>query len=315
MKRKSILKALLVIVLFFGIGLLLDKGAVKVQAYYWEYISDLKQSGIAKNSVTVSWTAVKDAAKYRVEFKEYSAQSSVAYRVAGTTTATSYKIGGLKSGRKYYVRVTPISASGEDGGEDDIYGAVTAPDKIAKFKQHSWWYYIKEFRVSWDELDGVSGYQIEIYDGKNKKVKSANLTDYATYYSHEKKVSNSQIYKVKLRAFTTFNGKKHYSKWQETLCFPQPEVKSVKVSSGKLNLKWGKLKGMTGFDIYVSTKRDSGYKKVKSVGKNATSTTISKFNKKSFNSKKTYYVYVVSKKKVGKTTYNSGSTFEWNSRY
>jgi len=78
-----------------------------------------------------------------------------------------------------------------------------------------------------------------------------------------------------------------------------------------LNVRWNKIAGVTGYDIYVSTKRDSGYKKVASVGRNTTRTNISRFNKKKFSKNKGYYVYVEAKKKVGKTTYKSNSRNTW----
>ena len=313
MKRKSILKALLLIMLFICVGLFVDKSATKVQAYYYGSIDNLKQAGATKNSITVSWTAASGAAKYRVEFKAESAPSAEVHRVAGTVTGTSHTISGLKSGSMYDVRVTPIAANGEEGWYDSLYDTVTLPDKVSGLKEDVWYSGIKKFYVQWNRLDGVSGYQIEIYNGKGKRIKSATLTQYASSYD-QSKVSNSQVYKVKLRAFTNLNGRKYYSKWSEIHCMAQPDIKSLKVASGKLNLKWNKIAGVTGYDIYVSTKKNSGYKKVKSVGKNTTSTSVAKFNKKSFNSKKTYYVSVVAKKKVGKVTYKSGDAYYWWSR-
>ena len=311
MKRKNILRALLVIVLFFGIGLLLDKGAVKVQAYYWEEVSNLKQSGAAKTSVTVSWTGPKDAAKYLVEIRDYS---SANYRVVSTTTATSCTIGGLKSATGYEVKVTPISTKGEEGWYLTLDEVVTLPDKITGLKQERWWYFLLSFDVKWNELDSVSGYEFEVYNGKNKRIAKTTLSGYASGYSQSKKVSNAQTYRVRLRAFTNFGGKKHYSKWSEIHCFTQPRIKSAKVSSGKLKVNWTKVTGATGYDIYVSTKKKSGYKKVASVGKNTASRTVSKFNKKKFDAKKTYYVYIVTKKKVGKVTNKSGRLYFWNTK-
>ena len=311
MKRKRIFKALLMVVLFICIGLFMDKSVTKVHAYYGGEVSDLKQAGATKNSVTVSWTPDSGAAKYRVEIKEYNGNAD--YRVANTVTGTSCAISGLKSGTEYAIRVTAISAANEVGYARTLYDVVTLPDKVTNLRQDCWWYFALAFDLKWDKLDGVSGYEITIYNGKNKKVKSETLSAYATSYSHGK-ISNSQIYTVRLRAFTNLNGQKYYSDWSEIRCFTQPRIKSAKVSSGKLNVKWGKVTGATGYDIYVSTKKTSGYKKVKSVGKNATSATISKFKKKSFNSKKTYYVYIVTKKKVGKITSKSGRLYYWNTK-
>ena len=56
----------------------------------------------------------------------------------------------------------------------------------------------------------------------------------------------------------------------------------------------------------------SAYKSVKVVGSSAGSATIAKFNKKAFNPKTKYYVYVQTQKKVGKKVFNSGKLYYWS---
>ena len=309
MRTKRILKVLLVAMLFVGIGLLAN---TKVHAYYYGSVSNLRQTGATKNSVTVNWTAAAGAARYRVEFRDWNS-TNPNFRVAATVTGTSHTISELQGGGDYVVRVMPISAANEMGSTRTIYDVITLPDKISKFKQDVWYYGLKQFNVGWDRVASADGYEIEIYNGKNKRIKKATLGRSTSYYS-QKKVSNTQVYRVRLRAFTNFNGRKHYSGWHTTYCFTQPQISSARITSSKLNVSWKKVPGVTGYDIYVSTKRNKGYKKVKSVGRNTTKTTVSKFNKKKFNSKKTYYVYIEAKKKVGKTTYKSGSPYTWRLR-
>ena len=306
MNKKRILKALLLTMLFVGIGLLTNS---KVYASYWGSVSDLKQTDATTTSITVSWSAASNASSYRVEIKERGANSTN-YKVVGTVTGTSHTIKGLKKGKEYSVRVTPFSAQKEEGSSRAIHNAVTLADKIAKLKLDVWYTASKEFWIEWEQVDSASGYQIEIYNNKGKRVKKDTLTGYASSYTH-KKVSNSKFYKVRLRAFMKVNGKDRFTKWQEVYCFAPPTMKSATISSGKLHVKWSKVAPATGYDIYVATSRNGKYKKVKSVSKKTTSTTVSKINKKKFNKNKTYYVYVVSKKKVKKVTYKSSPIFGW----
>lgn len=105
---------------------------------------------------------------------------------------------------------------------------------------------------------------------------------------------------------------KPYSSTAKTYCITQARVRSVKLSNKKLTIKWNKVPGATGYDIYVSTKKNSGYKKVKSVSAKASSCTITKFNRKKL-TKKRYYVYVETKKKVGRKTYKSNGLYAWQS--
>ena len=89
---------------------------------------------------------------------------------------------------------------------------------------------------------------------------------------------------------------------------------SIKVKKGSLSFQWGKVGGASGYDVYISTKPKKGYKKVKSVGKNTTKLTIRKFKGKKINPKKTYYMYVETKKKNGSKVNKSGRLYYWNTK-
>ena len=81
-----------------------------------------------------------------------------------------------------------------------------------------------------------------------------------------------------------------------------------------VTLKWAKINGATSYDVYVSTSKTKGYKKVKTVGKSKSSVTIKKFKGKKIKKSKKYYVYVAAAKKVGKKRYDSGRLYYWNSK-
>jgi fibronectin type 3 domain-containing protein len=81
------------------------------------------------------------------------------------------------------------------------------------------------------------------------------------------------------------------------------QVKKTKTAVAK----WDTVKGATSYTIYLSTKQKSGYKKVGTTKK--TSFTLKKYGKSALKKNKTYYVYVVANKKVGKTTYTSDATY------
>ena len=120
------------------------------------------------------------------------------------------------------------------------------------------------------------------------------------------------VYNVQVRGYITVNGQKYYDKWSDkAYLFTQPMVKKASVSGSKLKITWSKVSGVTGYDVYVSAKEKSGYKKVKSLSSSKSSVTVSKLGGKKFSSKKTYYIYIVGKKKVGKTTYTSGRHYSY----
>nr|MCR5101327.1 hypothetical protein [Butyrivibrio sp.] len=97
---------------------------------------------------------------------------------------------------------------------------------------------------------------------------------------------------------------------------PQPNVEEtdtgfdISIKNKKLIVNWEKLSNASGYEVYVSKKQNSGYKKRKSTNNASTVTaTISKLNGSKFNAKKTYYIYVVAKKTVSGTTYKSSVNY------
>jgi len=295
----------LVLAMFVMVATLVFAPKVDAKAY------GITQTNPAKNSITVTWTAKDDATAYYVYVGEdYSTSTLVATLPAN---ATSYTINGLPAGCERYVGVKYKNVRGYEGSVGSEYDCRTIPDAMTKVYQERWYYFLKSFNVEWEPLEAADTYEYILYNAKGKKL--ASTTTYSTSMSYSKKVSNNMIYNIKVRAVSEICGQKYYSAWSNTCyCFTQPRVKSVKASNGKLQIKWQKITGATGYDIYVSTKPTTGYKKVKSVGKSKSSVTIKKFKGKKIKSSKKYYVYVASKKKVGKTTSTSGRLYYWNSK-
>ena len=300
---------------FLLVGLLVISPASKVEA------SGLTQTGIGKDSVTISWTPEERATKYYVYVGESYDRTKLYATLDPTQFTGSVTISGLPAGCKKFVKVEydyfvvyssgPVSYHSSVG---TLYNAVTLPGKVTGLKQEKWWYYINKFDAVWTKQEGATGYQYRAYTNTKKKKASGTLKSNYPYVSINK-VSNSVVYSMQVRAYTVFNGKTYYGAWSNSsYFFTQPRITKLKVSGSKLVVKWGKVGGATGYDVYVSTKPTTGYKRVKSVGKSTYSATISKLSGKKFSSKKKYYVYIVTKKKVGKVTHKSGRLYYWNTK-
>lgn len=77
-------------------------------------------------------------------------------------------------------------------------------------------------------------------------------------------------------------------------------LKTVKKSSkNQAKLTWKKVSNATGYEVYQSMKKNSGYKKVKTITKNKTVT----YKAGKLKKKKTYYFKIRTYRKVGKVTY------------
>ena len=274
----------------------------------------VNQTAQTQTSITVDWsTSAKEyATAYYVGYSEdMSAARTMAESKTITLapTVTSYTITGLKPGTKYYVYVYATYSYSASGNQytnsiGSSYDSVTLPAKVTGLNQTKWWYYIENVDFSWDEQTGAD-FEVKVMNHKGKVLKKTDVYGNKSGYDD---VNNNKTYQVQVRAYVTINGQKVYGDWSDkAYLFTQPMVNKSKVSGGKLTIKWGKITGVSSYDVYVSTKEKSGYKKVaKNIKASKTSVTVKKLKGKKFKASKKYYVYIVAKKKVGKKTYTSG---------
>ena len=312
MRFKNFTKSIAVFAMVLIASICMGAGSTKVQAANVGYISSLQQTGADKHSVTVTWTPVSDATSYNVYYRDYSTGYDAEFVFVESTVDTSYTMTGLDDGSEYDIKVAPVNATGEGYGKT-CYDTVTLPDSLSYLKQTKWWYIIHKLDVEWEEQSGVDGYEVVLYDNNGKKVSKQKIErSYSNYASFSN--MKDKVYTVKARSYKTWNGKKYYSSWSKIYCLNQARVTKASVSGNKMTVKWGKVAGATSYEVYVSTKPKSGYKKVATVSKSKNSCTIKKFKGKKISSKRTYYVYVKTICKKGKTKNTSGALYYWNTK-
>lgn len=156
---------------------------------------------------------------------------------------------------------------------------------------------------------------LELYNAKNKKVGKDTFYSYSNYLRLQK----GMAYKYRVRAYYTNydNNKTYYGRWSayRYLTIPNATVKSGKKSM-KVSIKKGT--GVASYTVYVSNRRDGGFKKVKTfkVGKKSKyNVTIKKYGKKKIKGGKSYSIKVVPKVKFGKKTYSSDTIAQTNYVY
>lgn len=127
------------------------------------------------------------------------------------------------------------------------------------------------------------GYQVQILSKAKKKISTKTVSSYASF-----SVKKNKIYYYRVRLVRDpYGDRTAASDW--TKARPVATIKSYKISapSRKLKIRVPKYKGIT-YNIYMSTKKSSGYKKIKTL-KPGKSYTISKYKGKKFALYKTYY--------------------------
>lgn len=286
------------------------------------FAAGVGQSTETTNSITVTWPKEADAIAYYIGYGvEYDDATNMLDNksIKLPATQTSYTINNLSPGTKYYVKVG-YSELDYDGTPDDYVWSVgsldacTAPGKVTNVAQERWWYYIEKVDVKWAPQTAAK------FDCVIKNNKGKNIYNKTGLYSNSTgtKVKNTIVYTAQVRAIVEVERPDGSTQtltgaWSDpAYLFTQPMVKrGSKVSGGKLKISWEKVNGCTGYDVYVSTKEKSGYKKVASVKSSKTSITVKKLKGKKFSAKKNYYVYIVGKKKVKKGTSTSGRHYSY----
>ena len=158
--------------------------------------------------------------------------------------------------------------------------------------------------LKWNKVTGADGYRVYKYNTKTKKYEK--LKDVTGTSLKISKLTAGTKYKYKVRAYTKDDGTiwGAYSAVFETATkCKTPSITKLTTTKGKASFTWSNVSGESGYQVYYSTKKDSGYKKVKSYKVN-----VVKGSKSKLKSGKKYYFKVRAYKKTASgTVYSSWS--------
>ena len=198
---------------------------------------------------------------------------------------------GRKSAGKYTVTIT---FKGKYSGTKKLNFTI-APKKTSKISASQT---TTAITLKWNKVTGADGYRVYKYNSKTKKYeKYKDVTKTTLKIS---KLKAGTAYKYKVRAYTKDDGTilGDYSAVFETATkCKAPKITKLTSTTGKATVKWSNVSGESGYQIYYSTKKDSGFKKVKSYKANTT-----KGSKSKLKSGKKYYFKVRAYKKTDSGT-------------
>lgn len=276
-------------------------------------LSSVARSGY--NSILVKWNEVEGASGYQIY--RYDAVSKK-YSLAGTVTdgeTVSYTNTGLRTGRKYTYKVRAYRTL-EDGTTS--YSSYSSTKSATPYLTKPTLSSVSRsgyssIKIKWNKITGASGYQIYRYDAVSKKysrIKTITSGSTTSYTNTGLKTGRKYTYKV--RAYRTLSSStKSYSSYSSTKAatpyLTKPTV-SLKAGTRAITVKWTKIAGASGYKVYRSTKKSSGYKLVKTIKGGST---VSWKNTKLTKGKRYYYKVkayrVVNKKNV----YSSTSSYKY----
>ena len=252
-------------------------------------------------SVTLKWSKVPKADGYRVyvyntKTKEYEKVKDV--------TGTELKITGLKAGTGYAYRIRAYTDTKKDGRIWGDYSKTFETATKCKAPTLSAAQTTKTITLKWSKVKGADGYRVYKYNSKTKKYEK--LKDVTGTSLKITKLSAGKKYKFKVRAYTKADGTiwGDYSKVFETATkCKTPKITKLTTTKGKASFTWSDVSGESGYEVYYSTKKGSGYKKAASY-----KTNVVKGSKSKLKSGKKYYFKVRAYKTVdGKKIYSAWS--------
>ncbi|MGI6070260.1 MAG: fibronectin type III domain-containing protein [Blautia sp.] len=255
----------------------------------------LKQTNATTTSVTISWDRVEGASSYTLSLSEYSPVNySVETEITATKDKESYTIKNLKAGLKYWVKVQT------DNYKTSSIVCKTIPGTVKNVKQYCY-PSSKRMNFSWDRIQSADGYEIYKYSTGNKY-----LSRYDAKSSTSKTIGmGSNFYSFRIRAYTYINGVKKNGRLYRFYTSLQPSMdRYYRTGTTTVRVPWAKISGATNYEVYLSTKKDSGYKKVKTVTTNQA--TLSNVK-----SGQLYYIYVRATKKIDGKTWKSPATYTY----
>lgn len=273
----------------------------------------LTQTGSKATSITLKWTKNPEANAYRIEY--YKSGNSSVKKTLDLGNVSSCTIKKLAKNSEYSFYVYPVlkSASGHRavGYQDTyIYGCPTLPGKVSGFAAEFFSPTSLYLDLTWNKRASADGYQYEIWTmaKKSKKLVSGktNSNTGSAFFSNNK-FKNAQFVKIRLRPYVKLNnGSTKYGAWTGwKYTSKQPSVSIQNVKGGQ-KLSWKKVTNADSYTVWVSTNKNTGYKKVATTKK--TSLTVKKCGKSALKDRKWYYYTIVANKKIGKKTYQGSKT-------
>ncbi len=255
------------------------------------------------NGITVKWEKTSGATKFVIYRSKKKNSGFKKIKTIKDTSVSSYKDTGRKIGTTYYYKVRAYHGSSYT--VSNVKSAKVRPKKAVITKVSI--VDTTTLKVKWNKVSGASGYYVyrsTKQNGTYKKI--ATIKKKSTLSYKDKNRTAGKTYYYKVAAYRTEKGKKYTGVKSDAV---SGKTKPGKVTlskatfkDGNVTLTWKKVTGATGYEVYRSTSKSSGY----SLKKTTSDTT---WSNKRLTGGKTYYYKVRAYKKVnGKKIYGDYSS-------
>ena len=167
---------------------------------------------------------------------------------------------------RYTVKVTLI---GNYSGSKNLYFYIL-PGKSASVKSAS--QTVSSVKLSWSAVPGAAGYTIYRYSSSKKAYVKEGTTEGTTFTVKSLYAGKKYTFRVvaygKTAAGKVYNSE-IYALLKTATKTKTPVISDVAVYKGKVKLFWTPTTGETGYTVYYSTSKTSGFKKYKNYESNS----------------------------------------------
>lgn len=270
----------------------------------------VRLSSVTADSVTISWDSYKNAENYLVMRRKVGEGK---FTQIGKTTGLTFTDTTAASGSAYYYSVQAVSSKWGKEVVSSYYTGLyaTTPEntvgKAAISKVTSAAY--NKLTITWKKVSGASGYEVyraESAKGTYKKVK--DIAKGSTLSYTDKSLTCGKTYYYKVKAYITGSGSRQYgaeSAAKSGKPVPGSTIVKLKAGKKKATVKWSKVSGAAGYEVYRATKKNGTYKKVKTIKK---AKKVSFKNTKLKSGKKYFYKVRAYRTVNGKKVYGAYSS-------
>lgn len=223
------------------------------------------------DSITLNWNKVSKATGYQVEM-----YTNGTWKTLSTLSGTSYTASDLSQKTAYRFRVRAIrnynyiNYYGDYTEKDITIRPANTPEWLSSSVNTS-----SSNTITWESVNGVSGYSVYQWIGTTDSYKKLGDTAYP-YYTNSGK-SSGTMYTYRVKAYYVSDNVMQYSKPAQVVTCTLPAnvtVKTAKRSGSNISLAWNKVSKATGYEIYV--KSGSSWKKLTTTsGKSYTAKNLS----------------------------------------
>ena len=237
-------------------------------------VSNIKQiaSKTTSTSVGIIWDKVPYASGYTVY---YSGSKMTKIGSVKSNSATIKGLTGNQSRKIVVYAYYTKDAKNYYSDASSVFTVVTAPAAVKNVRATD--ITKKTVVLRWDKTAGADSYAIYKYVSGKGYVYTASTKN--TYYQFKGKAG--QTAKMKVRAVNSVGSMKLYadeSAYAYLLFKPSETKLSASPGTDSATLKWNKVTGASGYEVFVKT--SGGYKKVRTVSASSTSVKITGLKRK-----------------------------------